>query len=78
MGGMAALDELGKKHKRLTRELEELKPQLHTAIRAERAAGATQREVMERAGYKTIQQIRTITGEAGATRRTEGIQSEGP
>lgn len=61
---MAELDELGRKHKRILRELEELKPALHDAIRRERAAGATQREVMERSGYKTIQQVRVITGEA--------------
>ena len=62
---MSELDDLGKRHKRLLRELEELKPQLHEAIRAERAAGVKQRELMERSGYKTIQQIRVITGEAG-------------
>lgn len=57
---MTALDDLGKKHKRLLRELEELKPQLHEAIRAERAAGVTLQGIQERSGYKTIQQIRTI------------------
>jgi AmiR/NasT family two-component response regulator len=61
---MTTLDDLGKKHRRLLRELEELKPQLHEAIRTERAAGTKQRELMERSGYKTIQQIRVITGEA--------------
>jgi hypothetical protein len=61
---MAELDDLGKKHKRLLRELEELKGPLDDAIRAERAAGISQRELVERSGYKTIQTIRTITGEA--------------
>lgn len=61
---MSELDELGKRHKRIQREMEELRPLLHAAIRAERAAGVLQRELMERSGYKTIQQIRTITGEA--------------
>lgn len=61
---MTELDDLGRKHKRLLRELEELKPALHDAMRRERATGATQREIMERSGYKTIQQVRVITGEA--------------
>lgn len=64
MRGMTDLDDLGKKHKRLLRELDELKPALHEAMRKERTAGATQREIMERSGYKTIQQVRVITGEA--------------
>lgn len=61
---MTELDDLGKRHKRLLRELEEIKPALHEAMRAARAAGMTQREVQEKSGYKTIQQVRTITGEA--------------
>ena len=63
---MTELDDLGKRHKRLLRELEEIKGPLQTAMRAEWAArestGATQREIMERAGYKTIQQVRVILG----------------
>lgn len=61
---MSELDDLGDQHKRLLRELDELKPLLHEAIRTERAAKVPQRELMERSGYKTIQQIRVITGEA--------------
>jgi hypothetical protein len=61
---MSELDDLGARHKELLRELEEIKPALHAAMRAERAAGATQNDVRERSGYKTIQQVRVITGEA--------------
>lgn len=58
------LDRLGARHAALIQELEELKPELHEAIRAERAAGATQGDLARRSGYKTVQQIRVITGEA--------------
>jgi hypothetical protein len=58
------LDRLGQRHKELLRELEELKPALHEAMRTERQAGATQNDIRERSGYKTIQQVRVITGEA--------------
>lgn len=61
---MSELDRLGARHKKLLTELEELKPQLHAAIRAERAAKVSQVEIMQRSGYKTVQQIRVITGEA--------------
>lgn len=61
---MSELDELGQRHKELLAELEELKPKLHAAIRAERAEKVSQRSLMERSGYKTVQQIRVITGEA--------------
>ena len=63
---MSELDRLGKRHKQLLRELEDLKAPLHEAMRAERKAGATQNDVRERSGYKTIQQVRVITGEVGA------------
>lgn len=61
---MSDLDRLGARHKKLLSELEELKPQLKDAIRAARADGMKQNEIMQRSGYKTIQQIRVITGEA--------------
>lgn len=67
---MTKLDELGRRYKKLVAELEALKPQLHDEIRRERAAGVSQRELMERSGYKTIQQIRTITQEAGRSKET--------
>lgn len=60
---MEELDRLGSRKKKLDIELDEMKPKLHEAMRAARAAGATQREVMERSGYKTIQQVRVILGE---------------
>jgi hypothetical protein len=60
---MAELDELGARHKQLLAELDALKPQLHAAMRAERAKKATQNEIRERSGYKTIQQVRVILGE---------------
>lgn len=68
---MSDLDRLGQRHKELLRELDELKPALHDAIRAERAAGATQNDVRERSGYKTVQQIRVITGEAEKVSRAK-------
>ena len=61
---MTELDRLGKRHKALLAELEQLKPKLHDAMRVERANGTTQNEIRERSGYKTIQQVRVITGEA--------------
>lgn len=59
---MTELDKLGARHKKLLAELDELKPKLHEAMRTERATGMTQREIMEKSGYKTIQQVRVITG----------------
>ncbi len=61
------LDRLGSRHKKLLAELEELKPKLHAAMRDARTQGMTQREIMERSGYKTIQQVRVITGEVRAS-----------
>lgn len=61
---MTDLEKLGNRHKKLLAELEELKPKLHEAMRAARQEQLTQREIMEKSGYKTIQQVRTITGEA--------------
>lgn len=68
---MSELDDLGARHKALLRELEEMKPALHAAMRAERfnpdgTPNATQSDIMIRSGYKTIQQVRVITGEAKA------------
>lgn len=67
---MDELDRLGGRHKKLLAELEELKPRLQAAMRAERAKVGpdgkrlvSQREIMERSGYKTIQQVRVILGE---------------
>lgn len=67
---MSTLDELGARHKELLAELEELKPKLHAAMRKERAklgkdgkSTATQADIMQRSGYKTIQQVRVVLGE---------------
>lgn len=69
---MSTLDELGQRHKELVRELDELKPKLHAAMLAERfnADGTpknTQNNIRDRSGYKTVQQVRVITGEAPAS-----------
>jgi hypothetical protein len=71
--GVNELDKLGARHKKLLAEIEELKPKLHEAMRTERSRLGpdgkrlvSQREIMERSGYKTIKQVREITGEAGA------------
>lgn len=71
---MSELDKLGARHKELLAELDELKPKLHEAMRAERAKLGpdgkhlvTQREVMELSGYKTIHQVRVILGEVGTS-----------
>jgi hypothetical protein len=60
---VSELDKLGARHKKLLAELDELKPKLQEAMRSARAAGATQNEIRERSGYKTIQQVRVILGE---------------
>lgn len=71
MSGVTELDRLGQRHKELLRELDELKPALHEAMCAERQAGATQNDIRERSGYKTIQQVRVITGEAEKVSRAK-------
>lgn len=63
---MTELDRLGTRRKKLLAELDELTPKLHEAMREERAAGATQNDIRERSGYKTVQQVRVILGEVGA------------
>ncbi len=68
---MEELDKLGARHRELLDELAALKVPLHDAMLAARAAGATQREVMQRSGYRTIQQVRVILGEAKAATRAE-------
>lgn len=65
---MSELDKLGAEHKRLKTEWEALKPKLHAAMLAERAAGATQNNVRERSGYATLQRVRIILGESSKTR----------
>ena len=60
---MTELDRLGDEHKRLLEALEVLKPKLKKAMLKERKAGATQNNIRERSGYKTIQQVRVILGE---------------
>ncbi len=67
---MSDLDDLGRRHKQLLRELAELKAPLHAAMIAERAAKATQNDIRERSGYKTIQQVRVILGEAQPSKRS--------
>jgi len=64
---MDELDRLGNRRTKLLKELADLTPDLHQAMRAARTGGATQNEIRERAGYKTIQQVRVILGEARAT-----------
>lgn len=54
------LDRLGRRHKQLRDQLDELIPKLHQAMRREREAGATLTDIMVRSGYQTIQQVRTI------------------
>lgn len=71
MARVTELDRLGQRHKELLRELEELKPALHAAMVEERQAGATQNDIRERSGYKTIQQVRVITGEAPKVSRAK-------
>lgn len=69
---MNELDRLGARRRKLIAELEDLEPKLHGAMRDERAKRDangkhlhTQREIMERSSYKTIQQVRVILGEIG-------------
>lgn len=57
---MGDLDALGRKHKRLLSELEEVRNQLAEAIRAEAVAGATWMELARRAGYNSTETIRRI------------------
>lgn len=61
---MSDLDRLGAERTRLLAELDDVTADLHTVMREERARGATQNEIRERSGYKTIQQVRVILGEA--------------
>lgn len=61
---MNKLDQLGSRYRQILAELRELTPKLHSAMRHERAEGATQNEVRQKSGYKTIQQVRVILGEA--------------
>lgn len=57
---MTDLDTLGRKHKRLQDELEEIREQLADAIRAEAENGATWMELANRSGYKSTETIRRI------------------
>jgi hypothetical protein len=66
---MSTLDELGTRHKAALAEIAAIKDDLHAAMRAERfnqdgSHKTTQSDIMIRSGYKTIQQVRVITGEA--------------
>jgi len=71
---MSRLDELGARHKAALAEIAAIKDDLHAEMRKERAAGATQSDIMIRSGYKTIQQVRVITGEATTpSRRASAI-----
>lgn len=72
---MTELDRLGTRHRKLIAELEAIKGPLHEAMREARAASVTQREIMERSGYKTIQQVRVILGEAKGATRAEPKES---
>jgi hypothetical protein len=77
IGGVSSdLDRLGRRHKQLRQQLEDLKPELHEAMRAERAGEVTYREIMERSGYHTIQQVREIcmTGEQRRVERDKRRQ----
>lgn len=63
------LDRHGRRHKQLRRQADELKPDLHAAIYdAREDAGLKWREIAERAGFNTIQQVRDIH-KAEAARR---------
>ena len=73
---MGDLDDLGRRHKELLRELADLKAPLHAAMKAERRTGTTQNDIRERSGYKTIQQVRVILGEAQPSERADSKQAD--
>jgi hypothetical protein len=60
MALMSDLDQLGRRHAKLQAELAALRTDLAAAIRAERAAGATYQELLQRSGYSSIETIRQI------------------
>jgi len=57
---MTDLDTLGRRHRKLQAELDEVRAALADAIRAEKAAGATYVELMNRSGYTSTETIRQI------------------
>ncbi|HWB35696.1 MAG TPA: hypothetical protein VHA75_06700 [Rugosimonospora sp.] len=58
---MSEIDDLGTRHKALLSELEQLKPLLDDAIRAEReTTGASYVDLMNRSGYKSTETIRQV------------------
>jgi hypothetical protein len=73
------LDRLGRRHKQHRQQGETLFPELHAAMRAARAANLTYREIMERSGYRTIQQVREIcmTDEQRQTERDKRKRKKG-
>lgn len=75
---LAELDEIGTKHKEHLSAIKALKPHLHKLMRQARALVhadgehlITQGVVRDLSGYKTIQQVRVITGEAGPQEQLE-------
>lgn len=63
------LKRLGDRHRRARQQIAEVKPELHAAMRAARAAGLAWREIAELAGYDTIQQVRVICGATKVVRK---------
>jgi DNA-binding TFAR19-related protein (PDSD5 family) len=57
---MADLDTLGRRHRKLQDELDALRGELADAIRAEREAGATYQQLLQRSGYGSQETIRQI------------------
>lgn len=57
---MAELDTLGRRHRKMQADLDELRAELAAAIRAEREAGATYADLMQRSGYSSMETIRQI------------------
>ena len=57
---MTDLDQLGRRHRKLQADLAALRVELADAIRAERLAGATYQDLLQRSGYTSIETIRQI------------------
>jgi hypothetical protein len=55
------LDQLGRRHRKLEDDLKAVREALAPAIRAERAAGASYADLLNRSGYRSIETIRQIT-----------------
>lgn len=78
---MADLDTLGRRHRKMQADLEDLRAELATAIRAERADGATYADLMQRSGYSSMETIRQIvkpTARETANKRRRGELADHP